>query len=305
MQVQEQINNLIDEMLIYLAKNNYNEEIERALKIYKSPFVDQGVDIDLEHGFNSWLIHDYQKKNGSYIIKDYLLNKNIDVVDGIDLFKLINESIFSIFKVSIQKDNVVFKDIITQVDYLIETDQKFNNADIIKIRIYPSNNKYYIVDNGAYFTEEFEPTIRKSVMSKYNEYCSTNEPMGIDEFVKKHSVLIYHLANIIDYYESELSVEDNLSVHMATYAVKNREPLIERLLLSGAFQIAETYDDEMVLTLLSDESQVAEIVITVNKIEIEATTKTLLSYAKTEFEKASGELAVFVKDEELFLEDLI
>lgn len=302
MSVQEQINNIIDETLIFLAKNNYKTEIDRALKQYKSPFAEQGLDLDIEQGFNNWLIHDYQKSDKSYIISDYFKNKNID---DANLFNMINKSVLSIFKISIQNKNIVFKDIITQADYVIETEQEFNDGDVIKIRVYPFDNKFYIVDLGTYYSAELEPTIRKSVMSKYNEYCSANEPIKIDVFVKKHSILIYHLTNIIDYYESELSSEDEVSVFVATYAVKDRVLAIDKLVDSNSFQFSEQYDDELILVLLSDGAQVAEAVVTVNQIEIESNSSVLLSYSKAELEKVVGDTAVFVKEKELFLEDLI
>ncbi len=305
MTIVNQIDSLIEETLVYIAKNNYKSEIERALIEYKRPFANQVLELDVEQGFNSWFIHDYKKKDDTYIISDYLKNRNLDIVDGLDLFKAINESVFSIFKVSLQRDNVVFKDIITQADYIIDTDREFKENDIIKVRVYPGKSKYHIVDSGTFYSVELEETVRKSVMSKYNEFCSSNQPVTIAEFVKTHSVLVYHLANIIDYYESELSGEDELSVFVATYALKNKEEAVDKLLVSGSFQILEQYPDELVLVLLSEEQQIAEVVISVDTVEIEATSKTFLEYSKSIFEETVLEYAVFIKDEELHLEDLI
>lgn len=305
MEVQDRIRNVVDEILIYLAKIDYREEIKSALKIYKSPFNNQKTDLDLEQGFNDWLIHDYKKKDGSYIASDYFKNINSNIIDGIDYFKVINNSIFSVYKVSIQKNNIIFKDIVTRVDYLIDTSEQYEDGDIIKVRLYPINNKNYIIENGTFYKSDFEKTIRKSIMSKYNDYCSVNEPMDIYEFVKDNSILIYHLTNIIKFYEDALAGEDDLCVYIGHYVLKNRKKIIEMLKSDNQFQLEDDYNDETIFTLLTDKMKSAEIVVAFNKIEIEATSKTLLTFSKSALEMLLNDLIAFVKDEELFLEDLL
>ena len=218
---------------------------------------------------------------------------------------IIKNSVFSIFKISIQNKNTVFKDLITNIDYIIDTEEKYNHNEIIKIRVYPVGNKFHLVEEGIYYQNELESTIRKSIMSKYNEYCSVNKPISIAEFVKVNSVLIYHLTNIIEFYESELIDEDDMKVLVATYAIKKRKEVINKLLAEKSFQLLEKNDDEVILIILIEGSQVGEVLILVNTVEVEATSRDSYIYSKSMIEETLNELVIFIKDEELNLEDLL
>lgn len=297
------IRGLIDETLIYLGKNNYKNEIDKAFKFYKSPFKNDKSEIDIEHGFNDWLIHDYKKSDGLFIVEDYLKNKNSLKKD--ELGNIIKNSVFSIFKISIQNKHTVFKDIITNIDYIIDTDENYSHGEIIKIRVYPVGKEFCIIEEGVYYQNELESTIRKSVMSKYNEYCSVNKPMSIAEFVKVNSILIYHLTNIIEFYEAELVDEDDLKVLVATYAIKKGNEVVDKLLENSSFQLLEKNNDEVILIIIHEGSQAGEVLVLVNTVEVEATSRDLYIYSKSLIEETLEELIVFVKDEELNLEDLL
>lgn len=291
----ERINEALDQLLASL--DSYADEVEEALKLYKRPFKQYDMDIDIEHGFNQWLIHDYVTKGG-HKFASKVLNDKASI-------HAIETSVYSVFHVLKEKVGYVFKDVFTGVDYVIETDQLFEANDLICIRLYPVGEKNYIVDNALYYEKAFEPTIRRSVMNKYNEFCSTNEPIAIEAFIKSHSQLIYHLNNIVHFYENELEEESDLSVFVAEYAVKDKEALLDQLLDTEHFQIIESYEDEMILVLLDDQVQIGEVVVTPNKMEIEANTQTTLEFAKDIVKRSAGDKAVFVKEAELSIDDLL
>ena len=291
------INEAIEEILISLATDEYKEEVSRALNIYKRPFSNFDLELDIEHGFNQWLIHDYKSSDGTKIAEKILTDKTI-----IDTIK---NALYSVFKVHHEKNHVIFKDVLTNVDYVVESDQLFEDRDLICIRLYPVQGRYTVIDNPEFHEPSLETTIRKSVMTKYNEYCSTNEPMSIEVFIKEHSQLIYHLTNIIHYYENQLEDDVDLSVFVAEFAIKEREILLDSLLKTEHFQIIESYDDEMILNILDDQIQIGEAVVIHDRLEIETNSKGMLDIAKDIVVKHSQERAVFIKEAKMTIDDLL
>jgi hypothetical protein len=221
------------------------------------------------------------------------------------MIDIITRSVYSVFLVNHEKQNIVFKDLFTGIDYVLDTEQAFEAGDLLSVRLYPVGDKYLILDNAEFYETSMEQTIRQSVMSKYNEYCSSNEPIGIEVFVKEHSQLVYHLTNIIHYYEAELEEESDLAVFIAEYAIKEREALLDSLLDTDYFQIIETYEDEMTLVLLDDGNQIAELLVTSHKLEIEANSKAELSISRSILEQYNEGRAAFIKEAELSLDDVL
>lgn len=287
----------VDHVLTCLSKEAYKDEVKKAFEIYKRPFNHFDLDIDIEHGFNQWLIHDYvttEKKTFAVILET-----------DPEMSRALADSIFSVFKVITEKHGFVFKDVVTSVDYEVETDCLFEPDDLVHVRLYPYEGKYRILDNPSHYPQSMETSIRQSIMNKYNEYCSANEPIGIDVFVKTNSQLIYHLTNIIHYYENEMLEEQEYKVFVSIYALRNRELVLDLLLDTNHFQIIETFEDEMTLVVLDDEIQVAEALVTSSNIELEANSMTALMLSKDLLEKAAGKEVVFIKENELSIDDLL
>lgn len=293
----EQINKGVEQLLLSLSESEYSEEIEYAFNIFKRPFSHFDLDVDIEHGFNGWLIHDYKFRDGQTLAKK--------VLDSDQMISIITESVYSVFLVNHEKQNIVFKDLFTGRDYVLNTEQAFEAGDLLSVRLYPVGEKYLVLDNAEFYEPSMEQSIRQSVMSKYNEYCSSNEPIGIDVFVKEHSQLVYHLTNIIHYYEAELEEESDLAVFIAEYGIKEREILLDSLLATDYFQIIETYEDEMTLILLDDGIQIAELLVTSHKLEIEANSKAELSLSRSILDQHADGRAAFLKEAELSLDDVL
>lgn len=287
----------VDYVLTHLSEDEYSNEINKAFDIYKRPFNNFDLDIDIEHGFNQWLIHDYVTNKGKTLSELIEPDKKIG--------KALADSIYSVYRVISTKTGFVFKDIITSADYEVETESLFENGDIVSIRLYPFEGKYHLIDNPERYPNEMEISIRQSIMNKYNDYCSSNEPVGIYEFIKSNSQLVYHLTNIIHYYENEMLEEQTYVVYVAEYGIKERELLLDELLDTDYFQIIETYEDEMTLVLLDEGIQIGEVLITTNRLELEANSSTSLELCKDVLKKVAGERAVLIKEGELSIDDLL
>ncbi len=290
------ISQSVEQILVALAEEQYKKEVKYAFDIFKRPFNHFDMGIDIEHGFNQWLIHDYVTRDNSKLA--------IKVLDEKEMIDIISNSIYSVFRVHHEKKNVVLKDLFTAKDYTLDSEQVFEDGDIVSVRLYPVKSKYVIVENAEFYEQTMHATIRKSVMSKYNEYCSSNQPVAIEMFIKESSQLIYHLTNIIHHYESQLETDD-MEVHIAEYGIKEREILLDALLKTSYFQIIETYGDEMTIILLDDFVQIAEVLVTSHKLEIEALTKVHMTLAREILEKYAESRAVFIQERELTVDELL
>lgn len=290
----EKLRNTIDTLVLELNKKD--GYIEAARKVYENPFHGLNIDLDIDSGFNNWIIHDYKDQKG------YL----VDQMDmDVELSNSVKHSLISVFKVHLEKVNIVFKDIITGEDFIINSDQMFEDGDLIKVRLYPVDNHYTILDNPDFFNPALEATIRKSVMSQYNRYCSMNEPVDIRVFVKEQSQYIYHLANIIEFYESEMEDDETLYVYTAVYGIEDKEAVLDILLDHEAFQLVEQYEDETTIMLYNDGLEVAEILVLPKRIEVDAKDQALRELAKEYIETTLKEKAAKIKEDILSLDDIL
>ncbi|MBN2796000.1 MAG: hypothetical protein JXR88_11380 [Clostridia bacterium] len=290
------IENLVDEALIYAANERNQVFINKAIQVYHAPFGDQKTDLDMDQGFNNWLIHDYVYQGKSLIddIEGDLIVKNS-----------IKNSRYSVYKIRIEHEKIVLKDVVTGEDYVLQTEQYFEENDLMKIRIYPVENYWIMNDVPEFYDSSLEDVIRKSVMTQYNNYCAAFQPVHIREFVKSQSQLILHLTNIIDFYEAELNEDEGFEVYVSTFALKNRDEVLDLLLNTDDFLLIENDGDETIIHMVSDHVQLAEIVVTSFKMEIEAVSKVQLEMVKSTVSQILEDRVVFIKDEMLSLDDLL
>lgn len=292
----EKIRNSIDKLIIELSEK-HKEVLLRAEKTYTNPFHGLNLDLDKDQGFNNWLIHDYKDQGVSVLDRLTLEDDQVK--------NTIKNSVISVFRVHIEKVNMVFKDIVTGEDFVVKTDQLFESGDLVKVRLYPVDNHFTIIDNPDFFNPEFENTIRKSIMSQYNRYCAMNEPMDIRVFVKSQSQYIYHLAAIIDYYEAEMEDDESLYVYTVLYGIEDKEEILDLLLDSEHFQLVEQFEDETTIMLYDDGVEISEVLVMPKRLEIDANSSALRDIAKEILEKLLKDKIAKLSEEVQGLDDIL
>lgn len=88
--------------------------VQKALDVFVSPFGEKDIREDQTKDFTTWFLHDYRYKGQSIFQVNGIESSFLEVVEG---------SLVSIFKVNYENNNMVFKDILTNKDYKIESDQ--------------------------------------------------------------------------------------------------------------------------------------------------------------------------------------
>lgn len=294
--MKKDIQNLLDKGLMIMSQDKNKAIVAKAMDLYVSPFSDKTMREDHTKDFTMWFLHDYKQ-----------LGKSIFEINDINSPALENlqESLVSIFKVNYENKNMIFKDIFTNKDYKIDSDQFFDDGDLVQVRIYPVEDYYILLDEPLYFDTEYEKTIRKSIMYQYNNYCSVHGPIAIEDFIKSQSHMIYHLMTIIEYYEQVLQDDENLHVYVAKYKIEDKDSILDLILDSEDFQLIEHNKYETLIHHLSDEGVLAEVLVTSQWLEIECVSESILSLTQSVVESLIKDEGTFVSVDHLRLDDLI
>lgn len=294
--MENKIKNLLDQGLNLMSEKAMEPIIKEAMDIFKSPFAGQSIDVEIDNQFSDWFLNDY-KKNGQSIFTMNGISNEAQVC--------LEASFLSIFKVSDEKNKIVFKDILSQNDYVVKTTAICQPGDLIKGRLYPFENEFLLIDEPTYFDSNYDSTIRKSIMFQYNSYCSMNGPTALEAFIKDQSLMIYHLSTLIEYYEGVLEDDESLYVYVAKYKIENKDLLLDELLNHNDFQLIEHNTYETLIHHLVSDKILAEVLVNDHWVEVECVTETDLMLTRDRLEMVLGSKAVFISESRLGLDDLL
>lgn len=300
----ERINELVDGVFLFAMEETYREEILKSRELFSSVIND---DVEkIENGYNAWIVFDYKLNNENNFIEEYIsvhhssLNK-----DDLKILNDLNEAVFSVFEVVTGNDKRFFKDIVTNKDFEVTNIDNWKNG-LCKGRLVKSKNKYVLLDDYLNYEIGFKEIIRKGILNKYNEYCSTVEPIEIEAFVRGNSVIIYRLLDIIDsLIDDEKNDFQDMFVFQSNYLVKDYSQAKTCLNESKDVAIDDEYDDEIIYRFKGINENLAEILLSQRKLEVECNSEENLAKSKILIEGILGNIVQFMDDEMLRLEDLL
>lgn len=294
--MEKKIIEILDQGLALMSQEDMQGLVKEALETFKSPFSGQTIDLDIDNEFSDWMVNDYKIKGQS--IFEY---KNMTGPEQAS----IEASFVSIFKVSDEKDKIVFKDVFTQIDYLVQTTEVCRPGDLIKARLYPWQDHFLLISEPTFYDSNYESTVRKSVMYQYNSHCSVHGPSSVEDFIKGQSLMIYHLSSLIEYYEGVLEDDESLYVHLAKYKLDKKDDLLDVILDQNDFQLIEHNAYETLIHHMVADKIMAEILVDDQWMEVECTSKTDLMLTRERLEMLVGDKAVFLSESCLGLDDLL
>jgi len=290
------IKDLLDQGLKLMSQENMKDLVEAGLKVFKSPFAGQEVAVDVNNDFSDWLLHDYWHEGKT--LYDIAGHEE----EAVDIIKA---SFLSIFKVTEDKDKLVFKDIFTNKDFVVTTTEVCNTGDLIKARLYPIGGHHHLLQEPIFYDPAYEVTIRKSVMFQYNNYCVINGPTEVDRFIQDQSLMIYHLSSLIDYYEGVLEDDESLYVYVAKYKVVDKDLLLDCLLDQGDFHLIEHNEFETLIHHMVEDHILAEILVDDQWMEVECVKQTDLGLTKDCLKLVIEDHAKYVSEACLGMDDLL
>jgi hypothetical protein len=292
----EGLNEVLDEMLFFLSKKENGFIINSGRE-------DFGVkdEFSVPKGFFEWLVHDY-KINDKYILDILKENKEIDP----EVYKGIKDSYISVFDIIKTKNNVILKDIFSGNDFKLLEDLNIDDGGILLTRVYPYKDGYLLLENQSY-SESFKTTFKKSILEKYNEYCAVYEPMDIEEFIKSKSLLVYKFYEVVENVIEADQDQEDLYVYQGTFMIQDMDKFNDIIKGLDYIKFDDEYESERIYKVYDDSatSILAEMVITLKKIEIECSSKDYLDAVCQMLDESFANSIVHVKNEVLSIDDIL
>lgn len=294
----ESIESVLVKGIEYFLTKHSNKVIDAAKTEYL-----KGIEGNYkEFGFGNWFLCDF-KHDHKDMMTYYKQNQAVIGEDKLAL-ESIQQSIFSYFDVFEVEGKLLLKDMFTKADYKVENSELLVAGTIVAARIYPSENKHYIeiLEN---FDGEMHKHVTGAVLGKYNEYCAQHETIEIVEFIKTQSLLLYKFMNVFKNVSLQDSdADEEFMVYQSDYVFKNRDKVIKGISTEGSFEFIDKEGGEEIYGINLD-GHVVEIVITANKLEIEAPTDAIRKEVKTKVEAHLMGDITFVHDVILNMDDIL
>ncbi len=282
----------------YFLTKHSNKVIDAAKEDYL-----KGVEGDYkEFGFDNWFLCDFKYEDKD-MMTYYLQNQTV-MAEEKPSVESVRQSWFSYFEVFEIEGKSLLKDLFTRADYKVENGELLGDGTIVAARLYPDGSKYYI-EILEQFDGETHQHVTGAVLAKYNEYCSQFGTVEIEQFIKEHSLLLYKFMTVfrnISFQESD--AEDELMVYQSDYVFENRDKVIEEISTEGSFEFVDE-DEGAEIYSVALEGHIVEVVISSNKLEIEAPTEALRKSVKTKVESLLEGYISFVQDIILTIDDIL
>lgn len=255
-----------------------------------------------EFAFDNWFLCDY-KYDDKDMMTYYQQNQTISHEER-PYIKSIQNSWFSYFEVFEIQGKSIIKDLFTKADYKVENSDLLADGIIVAARLYPVEGTYYIeiLEN---FNGDMQQHVTGAVLAKYNEYCVQEGNVDIESFIASESLLLYKFMNVfknVSFQDSD--AEDEFMVYQTDYVFESRDKVVEVLSTEGSFEFLEAEKDEEIYSYTS-QGAVVELVVTNNKLEIEAPNEAIRQVVKDKLEILLSGYITFVQDFVLHMDDIL
>lgn len=305
----ENLQDYLDNVLYYALRPEYAETVRIASGDFIAAW-SEDMPLGSEFGFNQWLIHDYRFEDGTGFAERYAASVSGSAPE--DFSGMIMGSRLSVFSVIRTQHNVVLKDTLARKDYgLTDTAiaERLDETALHLLRVYPVGSGWLALPEEECIAGSFKEVLVRGIMAKFSEHCRLNGPKELEDFIYANPMLIYkffEIASSVEMVEEEPA--DQYMVYQGSYVVKSMKEAAAKLddLPNAELGIAE--EDTWVYRLSSPdepENQLAEIVISEGRMEVECTSKEDLSQSRRIVEAILAGNAVHLKDEVIDMDTLL
>ena len=295
-----------------MIQENMDQILFEAMDIKNDAFLieakeiyEQGIE-DRAEGlfFSAFLTYHFKDKEGKTLYEKYL-EKHPE-----SPLHLITEYRFGVYEVRNYPAGVGLKDIFTKQDFLIKGQDDLVEGDIMISRIFSIGTDHFLSEDYLIFPSSYKETFVKGIMGKYNEYCQMNGIVNLDVFLNEQPLVLMKFVEILNEVEQEsYEAEEDYLVYQSIFILQDTAAARKLMLEDEAFEVTLDEGGYLVARMTTDrgtdeENLIAEIVLDVNRIEIEALDEFRQNMAKEKVQNLFGEIAVHFKDEVVSMDDL-
>lgn len=307
----ETLQEFLDAVLFFAMKPEYAAQVERASEIFTKEWAEDSLYAS-EFGFNQWLIHNYRFEEKTENFISLYMHQNPNAEEEASLALMASRSVLSVFQVLRTQHNILLKDVLTRKDYILGNEalaEVMDETALQFLRLYPDGESWLAVQEGAAFEKSLKEALNRGVLEKYSEYSRIHGPQDIEAFIYDNPMMIYKFVEIIESLEiTESASEEEYAVYQGTYVLKDIRDTAKRMESLPSVELGIAEDGVWIFRLPVPEEpevQLAEIVLSENKMEVECTSAEDLAASRRMLEAHLGPSIVHVKDEVLDINSLL
>lgn len=307
----ENLQEFLDSVLYFAMKPEFAEQVARASEVFTKEWAEDTLYAS-EFGFNQWLVHNYrfEEKTENFISLYMHQNPNAEAEAG--LARMASKSVLSVFQVLRTQHNILLKDVLTRKDYILgnEVLEEIMDENALQfLRLYPEGDSWLAVQEGAGFEKSLKEALNRGVLEKYSEYSRIHGPQDIEKFIYENPMMIYKFVEIIESLEiTESASEEEYMVYQSTYVLKNTRDTAKLMESLPDIELGIAEDGVWIFRLPVPEEpevQLAEMVLSENRMEVECTSAEHLAASRRILETHLGQCIVHMKDEVLDINSLM
>lgn len=307
----EALQEFLDAVLFFAMKPEYAPHVERASKIFTKEWAEDTLYAS-EFGFNHWLIHNYRFEDQAENFISLYMKENPGTAEEEPFARMAEKCVLSVYQIIRTEHNILLKDVLTRKDFILANEDLTTHLDetaLHLLRLYPDGPGWLAIQEGAAFESSFREALNRGVLEKFSEYCRLRGPQDLEKFIYENPMMIYKFVEIIESLEiTETSSEEEYTVYQGTYVLKNIRETAQLLETLPGIELAIAEDGVWIfrLPVLDEpEVQLAEIVLSENKMEVECTAAQDLATCRGLLEAHLGAGIVHLKDEVLDIDSLL
>lgn len=303
----EKLQELSDKVLFFAMRSEYKDIVTKATKQFTSTRNEESI-YGSEFGLNQWLIHDYKWDDDDTSFAQLYKETTALSDEEKQMIEMITKSRLSIFQIQKSVKVPYIKDILTRKDYSIinpESLELFDETSIHLFRAYPFQGSWIIISEGGVLDKTFLESLYKALMDKYVEHTKIHGPSDLETFVYGNPLLVYKLVEIVEDIESlEMGNDEYYVVYQSAYVYLDKNQIVKMMENLPNIELAIEEDGVFVYRLFEGQ-QLAEVILTENKMEVECNTELERKRTKELLQNHFGDLITHVKDEVLDMDQLL
>lgn len=307
----EMLQDYLDSVLFFAMKPEYAAEVERAGRIFTKEWAEDTLYAS-EFGFNQWLVHDYRFEDEAEGFISLYASNHPDAPELAELSRMAKGSLLSLFQLIRTEHNILLKDILTRKDYILgnrELTDQLDETALHLLRLYPDGASWLAIQEGAAYEPTFKDVLNRGVLEKFSEYSRVRGPQELERFVYENPMMIYKFTEIIESLTvTETVSEEEYVVYQGTYILKDIRHTAKELEKLPGVELGIAEDGVWIFRLPMPEEpevQLAEIVLSEHRMEVECTTPEDLAACREILEIHLGDSIVHVKDEAIDIDSLL